>query len=350
MSIIVEKTNDSNLNNIDFNNIPFGRVFTDHMYLAEYNNGHWNPGQILKISDLEVHPANMAWHYGQSIFEGMKAFKSVDGLPMLFRASDHAARLNRSAERMCMPSFEEEVFVDALRTLISLDRDWIPTKEGSSLYIRPFMFATDEFLGVAPSKTYKFIILLLPVGPYYDKAVSLWADPVYTRAAIGGTGEAKTCGNYAAGLLPTKLANEKGFDQILWLDGQEHKYVQEVGTMNIFFVLEDEIITPYPDGAILRGITRDSFLHILREKGHKVTERKISIDELVDLHTSGKLIEAFGSGTAAVATRVKNITYKDTEMNFDLDRSNIAGMLKEELHGIRTGAAEDRYGWTSVIR
>lgn len=347
--IKISPTENSRLKETDLSNIPFGRVFTDHYFKASYKNGEWQEMEISPIQHFSLHPSNLALHYGQSIFEGMKASSDDEGHPLLFRPEDHARRLNRSAARMCMPDFPEEIFMEAIRKLVDLDRDWIPKSEGSSLYIRPLMFAADEFLGVAPSESYLFVILLLPVGPYYDKPVKLLADTEHIRASVGGTGEAKTAGNYAASLLPSRLAKEKGYDQVLWLDGRERKYVQEVGTMNIFFVFEDHIVTPATDGAILSGITRQSFITLLREKGHRVEERPITIREVMDKGASGELLEVFGSGTAAVATIVSEIRYKDEQVKFDPEEAEIGPMLKQAIEDIRSGKKEDTHQWIVKI-
>ncbi|MEL6989317.1 MAG: branched-chain amino acid aminotransferase, partial [Bacteroidota bacterium] len=261
--IKINRNPHSTLSNLDFNNIPFGKVFTDHMFVADFDGENWVDARIVPTGEISMHPGNLTLHYGQSIFEGMKATKSINGDPLFFRPEMHADRINASAERMCMPTIDPELFLQALHTLVYMERDWIPPHEGSALYIRPFMFATDEFIGVKPSKTYRFMILTLPVGPYYPKPVSLLAEETYVRAAHGGVGEAKAAGNYAASLYPAKLANEKGYDQILWLDAKEFKYIQEVGTMNVFFVIDGKAITPATDGAILKGITRDSIIKIL---------------------------------------------------------------------------------------
>ena len=296
-----------------------------------------------------MHPANLTLHYGQSIFEGMKASKNEEGIPLLFRPEKHAERMNASAKRMCMPTIDPELFVEAVRQLVHLEKDWIPGSKGSALYIRPFMFATDEFLGVAPSETYKFIILTLPVAPYYSSPVKLYASTQYIRAAEGGVGEAKTAGNYAASLLASKEAREKGFDQVLWLDGREFKYVQEVGTMNIFFVIGDTVITPPTEGTILKGITRDSFLKILEDRGYKVEIRPISMDEVLEAYKEGNLKEVFGSGTAAVAVDVMRIGYLDQTIDLEPGADSLAQMLKNEINGIRSGQIEDRYGWVQPV-
>ena len=350
MNISINKAPYSKIDNVDFNQIPFGRIFTDHMFIMEYKQGAWHNARIEPLRALSIHPSNLALHYGQSIFEGMKASKNKDGMPLLFRPEMHAKRMNASAHRMCMPKIDEDLFVEAIRKLVYLEKDWIPNVEGSAMYIRPIMFATDEYLGVAPSENYTFIIMTLPVGPYYSKPVRLLASDTYVRAARGGVGEAKTAGNYAASLYPTQKALELGYDQILWLDGVEFRYTQEVGTMNIFFCLGDRIVTPSTtDGTILKGITRDSFLIILREKGYNVEERPVTIDEIVEAHEGGQLKEVFGSGTAAVAINVEKIAYKGLEMNIDPKGWTIAKELKEEINGLRNGSVSDKRGWVVPV-
>ena len=266
----ITKVQNSAVSSVDFDNIPFGKTFTDHMYVADYIDGEWTNMEIKPLENFSVHPGNLAWHYGQSIFEGMKATRDAEGTPLLFRPEEHVYRLNASARRMCMPEFPEEAFLEAVHTLVRLEKNWIPPQEGSALYIRPFMVAMDEAIGVRPSDTYKFIICTLPVGPYYAKPVKLKAEESFIRAAEGGVGEAKTAGNYAASLYPAKLAKAEGYDQVMWLDAKEFKYVQEVGTMNIFFVIDGKVITPMTDGSILKGITRDTILTILKDKGYTV--------------------------------------------------------------------------------
>ncbi len=348
--IKITKTTESRLSEIDFDNIPFGRTFSDHMFMADYINGEWTNLEIKPFGYFTQHPANLALHYGQSIFEGMKASKDINGQPLLLRPEMHARRMNASAERMCMPTFDEEIFLDAIHKLVELDAGWIPPKAGSALYIRPFMFAADEFIGVRPGDVYKYIIFTGPVGNYYSTPVKLWAEEKYVRAAVGGVGEAKTAGNYAASLLPAKLAKEKGYDQIMWLDSKEFKYIQEVGTMNLFFVIDGVVITPETDGAILKGITRDGFITILKDKGIKVEERKISIDEVVEAYKAGKLTEAFGSGTAAVVAKIADITYRDLLMDLSNSENKIGTLLKSEIDGLRAGTIKDTRGWIVPVK
>ena len=349
-SLSINKIEKSRVNQVDFANLPFGKVFTDHMYVADYKDGAWGDFRIEEFANLSVHPANIAWHYGQSIFEGMKATISQDGTPMLFRPEMHSERINKSAERLCMPAFPKDKFVEGLYELVKLEQNWIPKSEGSALYLRPFMVAMDEFIGVQVSKTYKFIIFCCPVGPYYSKNLKLKAETKYIRAAQGGTGYAKAAGNYAGSLYPTELAKTEGFDQILWLDAKEFKYCQEVGTMNIFFVIGDTIITPSVEqGTILRGITKDSLIHLLKADGHKVEERLISIDEVVEASNNGTLKEIFGAGTAAVVANVEKVAYKEHTINLDPSTYKVSPWLKDTINGIRSCRIDDRFGWTVKV-
>ncbi len=344
--IKITRTQQSRLPGMDLTNVPFGKIFSDHMFIADYNGKEWVNPRIEPFGKLILHPATMALHYGQAIFEGMKASKSFDGRPLLFRPDMHAHRINASARRLSMPEFPEDLFLEAVNQLVALDADWIPTSEGSALYLRPFMIATDEFIGVRPSQTYSFIIFTCPVGPYYTKPVRLWVEQEYVRAVNGGTGEAKAAGNYAGALYPAKLAQDRGFDQVMWMDAHEFKYIQEVGTMNIFFVIGDTVVTPSTDGAILRGITRDSFITILKSKAYNIEVRPITIDEIVEAYKTGQLREAFGAGTAAVVSHVEAIGYQDLIMELPaIETREIGEMLKAEISGLRDGTIEDNYGW-----
>jgi branched-chain amino acid aminotransferase len=347
--ISVTRTTKSRLSSVDFNNLPFGKTFSDHMFVVDFNGEEWVDPRIEPYGTFTMAPANLALHYGQSIFEGMKATKS-HGLPMLFRPELHARRLNLSAERMCMPTLPEDLFLEGLRMLVDLDRDWIPNDEEASLYIRPFMFATDELIGVQPSKTYRFIIFTGPVGPYYATPVRLWVEEVFTRAAQGGAGEAKCAGNYGATLLPAMRAKKSGYDQVMWMDAEEKKYVQEVGTMNLFFVIDGKVITPATTGTILRGITRDSFITLLKDWGYVVEDRLLSIHEITDAYWRGTLQECFGAGTAAVVSHVSDITCRDRKLALPpCDEANrpVASRLKKHFNRLRTGKEEDRYDWLS---
>jgi branched-chain amino acid aminotransferase len=350
-SIKVTRTRKSNLANVDFSSLVFGNTFSDHVFIADYDGSSWTDLRIVPFKEFSITPANMALHYGQTAFEGMKATLTKEGVPCLFRPEMHARRLNASCDRLCMPQVPEDLFLEGLKKLVSVDIDWIPNNPDSSLYIRPLIFATDNFVGVRISTTYRFIIMTCPVGAYYSKAVRLLADDFHVRAVVGGTGEAKAAGNYAGALLPTKLANQKGYDQIMWLDATHHKFVQEVGTMNLFFVINGVVVTPATDGAILKGITRNSFLTILKKKGYKAEERPVSIDEIVAASKNGTLQEVFGAGTAAVVTPVAAIVYKDYVMAVPpLTQNSIGTMLKAEIVGIRAGTIKDTYKFLVPIK
>jgi branched-chain amino acid aminotransferase len=344
--ISLTRVQQSRLEGTDFDNLPFGKTFSDHMFVSDYKDGEWKNDRIVPFGHFTMHPASMVLHYGQAIFEGMKASKHQDGTPLLMRPEMHAKRINASARRMMMAEFPEDRFVNAVRELVALDAAWIPPAEGSALYIRPYMFATDEFIGVRPSDTYRFIIFTGPVGPYYAKPVSLVVEQDYVRAVPGGTGEAKAAGNYAGSLRPAYEAQQKGFDQVMWMGGPNKTQVHEVGTMNIFFVIGDEVVTPATDGAILKGITRDSFLTILKEKGIKVSERIVEIDEVVAAYDNGTLKEIFGAGTAAVVSHVAALQYKDKAMELPpLEDRKIGNLLKTHIDGLRSGRIKDEHGW-----
>lgn len=349
-SIKIEKTKNSRLAQTDLEQVVFGRTFTDHMFVADYVNGEWTNLEIKPVSEMSIHPANLTLHYGQAIFEGMKATKDMDGAPVLFRPELNARRLNFSARRMCMAEIPEALFLEALTTLIDLDSNWIPRNDEGSLYIRPFMFAMDSFIGVAPSESYRFVVFLMPVGPYYTHPVSLWVERKHVRAVKGGTGEAKASGNYAGSLYPAKLAKQRGFDQVLWTDAFEHKWIEESGTMNVFFVIDDLVVTPSLDGSILQGITRESAITLLKEKGFQVQERPVSIDELQEANDKGLLREAFGVGTAVVVIPFKSITDEDKTILFQPEKFKIAALLKAELNGIKKGTIPDRHNWMYPVK
>jgi branched-chain amino acid aminotransferase len=345
-NIRIVKTRQSKLSQVDFDNIPFGRVFSDHMFEMDYKDGAWQEPVIRPFHDLQIHPAAMALHYGQAVFEGMKASRDAEGNPFLFRPEEHAIRINASSRRLMMPEIPPQLFLDAVKKLTWVDRKWIPGSEGSALYLRPYVFATEAHIGVRPSTEYKFIILALPVGPYYERPVSLLAERQYVRAVAGGVGEAKAAGNYAASLLPAQLAKEKGYDQVLWLDAHEFKYIQEVGTMNIFFVFKgNKVVTPATEGAILKGITRKSIIEILRTEGVNVEERKVSIDEIKEAYSKGELQEVFGSGTAAVVAHVNKVADGDFVMEFAESDWDLSRRIKKYINSLRNGTMEDKYGW-----
>lgn len=351
MNLTIETAKTSRLSEVDFANLPFGRIFSDHMFICDYIDGQWQQPRIVPFQNFEMHPATMTLHYGQAIFEGMKASKGQDGTPQFFRPELHGKRLNRSARRICMPEFPEDLFLEAINELVTLDQAWIPQDEGSALYIRPTMIALDEFIGVKPSKTYRFFIFTCPVGPYYSQPVKLLAEKKFIRAAEGGTGFAKFAGNYAASLLPAEQAQTKGYDQVLWLDAKEHKYIQECGTMNIMFVIDGKVVTPPLYDTILDGITRLSAIQILKDAGYEVAEEPITIDDVVVAHKNGKLEEAFGVGTAAVVSHVSTIAYEDLVMELPpVEERKVGEFIKSNINGLRTGRVKDTHGWIVPAR
>jgi len=346
MEIAVNKVEHSKLHGFSLENLPFGRYFTDHMLEADYDNGEWKNVEIKPYQPLLLSPSLAALHYGQSIFEGIKAYRNQNGEAFIFRPSDNFSRFNISAERMQMPHIPSEIFIDGMKQLVALDKNWIPQKEDHSLYIRPFMFSSDEVIGVKPSESYKFITLLSPTGPYYNTPMRIYVEEQYVRAVPGGVGYAKAAGNYGASMYATAEAKKKGYDQVLWTDAFEHKYVQEIGTMNVIFIIGKKAITPdLGAGTILAGVTRASALTLLQEAGFEVEERPLSIDEIMDAYKSGILYEVFGTGTAATITYIRELRYKDFVMNFNVDQWKTAPTIKKWLSDIREGRREDKYGW-----
>ncbi len=330
--------------------LGFGHVFTDHMFVMEYTEGMgWHDARVVPFENISLSPAAMVFHYGQEMFEGMKAYKGEDGSTYLFRPDMNAKRTNETNKRLCIPLIPEEDFVQAVEAVVKVDEDWIPTDEGTSLYIRPFIIATDEFLGVAPSKTYKFIVILSPSGAYYASGlapVGIWIEDEYVRAVKGGMGFAKTGGNYAASLIAQVKAHDSGFSQVLWLDGVERKYIEEVGAMNIFFKINGKVITPALNGSILPGVTRNSVIAVCKHWGYDVEERKVSVEELVNAAQTGELEEVFGTGTAAVVSPVGKLRYKDDVMT--IGGGNIGELtqkLYDEITGIQWGKRDDPFGW-----
>ncbi len=350
VDINVTKVEHSKLNDLSLENIPFGKYFSDHMLEADYENGEWKNVEIKPYQPLVIEPSLMALHYGQSIFEGIKAYKDADGNAVVFRPYDNFKRFNISAERMCMPAVPEEVFIEGMKQLIELDKNWIPNKKDHSLYIRPLMFATDNMIGVKPSDSYKFLIMLSPTGPYYSEPMKIYVEEKYTRAAPGGVGYAKNAGNYAGSMIAAREAKKLGYDQVLWTDAFEHKWLQEVGMMNVVFIINNVAVTPsLEEGTILNGVTRDSIITLLKEKGIKVEERRINVDELIDAYKKGLFTEAFGTGTAATVALIKELRYKDEIMKLDLTKATTAIALKNRLDDIRYGKADDKFDWLFKI-
>ncbi|NVK84049.1 MAG: branched-chain amino acid aminotransferase [Cytophagia bacterium] len=349
-TIRIEQTPQSRINELDENNIPFGKLYSDHMFIADYVNGEWQDFRIVPYQNMSVSPAMTTLHYAITIFEGLKAYKNAAGEVVIFRPQANASRLNISAERMCIPEVPESLFMDGLTELLKLDSSWVPSKPGTALYIRPFVFGTDEYIGVRPSENYRFMIITCPVGAYYTKPVKVKIETKFSRAFEGGTGYAKAGGNYAASLYPAQLAQQQGFDQLIWTDGKTHEFVEESGTMNVMFVIDGVLRTAPTSGTILKGITRDSVLTIAREWGMQVEESPVRVSEVVEAAKEGRLQEAFGVGTAATIAPIASIGYED-EL-FDLptaDDSYFSKKILKELDGIRTGETEDRHGWVYKI-
>ena len=342
----ITKIERSKLNDINLENIPFGKYMTDYMLEVDFEDGKWQTPEIKPYQPLLMQPSLAAIHYGQSIFEGVKAYKNSEGEAYIFRPQDNFRRFNKSAERMQMPTVPEEIFMEGMRQLVKLDSNWIPAKQDHALYIRPFMFSTDETIGVKPSDRYKFMIILSPTGPYYATPMRIYVEEKYVRAVPGGIGFAKAAGNYGGAMYPTAQAKLKGYDQVLWTDAIEHKYVQECGTMNVIFVIGNTAITPdLSSGTILDGVTRDSVIVLLKEMGLTVEERALNIDEVIDAHKAGTLKEVFGTGTAATISLIKELRYKDYVMEFDIDAWTIAPTVKKMLNDIRYGKTVDTHDW-----
>ena len=335
-------------------NLGFGQIFTDHIFEMDYNSDQgWYDPRIKPLEQLSLHPATMFIHYGQTVFEGLKAFKTKDENVVIFRPDRHLQRLNNSSRKLCIPEIDINFVLSALKELVWIDREWIPTKKGESLYIRPFIYGSDPFLGVKPSSSYKLIILLSPVGAYYPegfKPVKILATSEFVRAVRKGIGECKTPGNYAASLFATEYARRQGFTQVLWMDGVEKKYIEEVGTMNIFIQFKNEVATPKLTGGILPGITRESVLQILKDWEIKVTERLIPMEEVISEYKKGNVLSVFGTGTAAIISEVEFLKYKDVEMKFDRNQSsNLALNLFDKLTSIHYGLSEDKYNWLTHV-
>lgn len=335
--------------------LGFGRYFTDHMLVMDYEEGTgWQPPRILPYGPLELDPAAKVFHYGQTVFEGMKAFKwATDGQARLFRPLDHIRRLNRSCARMCVPPLDETTVLGAVQRLVALERDWIPEDPGTALYIRPFVVATEPLLGVAPSRTYRFVVICSPVGAYYEEGmhpVSIYVETEHVRAVAGGVGDAKTAGNYAAGLKAQEAASRLGCSQVMWLDGVERQYVEEVGSMNVFFRLGDEVVTPPLGGSILAGVTRDSIVRLLRDRGVAVRERPIPIGEVIAGLRSGTLAEAFGTGTAAVVSPIGSLHWQGARLTVGSGGTGeLSRRLYDALAGIQRGELPDAHGWMAVV-
>ena len=347
ISIKVNKVERSRITDVDWDNLPFGKVFSDHMLVMDYKDGVWHDPEIVPFEPLSMHPATSAIHYGQSIFEGMKANKNENNEVLIFRPEMNAKRFTESCKRICMPQIPESTFIQLIQKIVDIDREWVPSKEGHSLYIRPFMFATDDFIGIKPSDTYKFIIFTCPVGAYYSQPVNVKIEEYYTRAAQGGVGRAKTAGNYAASLYPAKLAQEQGFHQLIWTDAAEHKYIEESGTMNIVFEIDGKLVTPSEDmDTILRGVTKRAVVDIARHWGVEVEERCVTVEEVVTALREGRVTDAFGAGTAATIAQVAKIGFREELFELpDVTSRTLSNKIKTYLTDLKSGKVEDELNW-----
>ncbi|GIV30038.1 MAG: branched-chain-amino-acid aminotransferase [Bacteroidia bacterium] len=344
--IRIEKAKSSRLSSVNVNEVPFGKVFTDHMFIADYKNNEWGNFRIVPYQHIEMSYAMSALHYGQAIFEGLKAFRQDDGTVAVFRAKDNWRRLNKSAVRMAMPEVPEEVFMQGLLELLKLDKEWTPTSENGSLYIRPFMIATEEAIGVKISSEYQFVIIAAPAGVYYKQPIKVLIQNTFYRSVKGGIGYVKAAGNYGRSLYPTKLAQDKGYQQILWTDAETGKYIEEAGTMNVMFVKNDVLITPVLSDTLLSGITRDSVLKLARKMNIPAEERKVSIEEIVTGIEKGEVTEAFGVGTAATVAQITAIGYNDKDYVLPpVEQRKYSNMFDKILRDIRKGRMEDEFDW-----
>lgn len=353
-NIKTTKATKTRFDSINWDSLGFGQFFSDHMYISQYKDGKWNDGEIVPYGPLPMEPSICAIHYGQSIFEGLKAYRRQDGHINLFRPSNNARRLNHSGKLVCIPPFNEELFVEALKQLVKLDNKFVPSKPGTSLYIRPVVFGDGEFLGVHASKTYKHIIMTSPVGSYYPNGmapVKILVDKDHVRAVRGGLGSAKTAANYAASLLGSETAKKNGHNQVLWLDAINRHFVDEVGAMNIMFIINNELVTPsLESGTILAGITRDTVLTLAKDFGIPISEKPITVEEVIEAHNRGHLQEVFGTGTAAVISPVGQLSYDGKEIIINENKiGNFAQKFYDTITGIQYGKLEDKYGWTIKV-
>ncbi len=350
LAINVIPTKQSRLASTNFSNLSFGHVFSDHMFTADFEDGAWKNLQIIPYGNIEISPAASSFHYGQAIFEGIKAYKQPDGKIAIFRPQKNFERFNISAQRMAMPVVPEAIFMQGMEQLIKLDSAWVPSGEGHSLYIRPLLFATDPILGVHASANYKFVILTGPAGAYYPKPLKVKIEMHYARAIEGGVGYAKTAGNYASSLLPTKLAQNEGYDQLIWTDAKEHAFIEESGTTNVMFVVNDTLITPSTRDTILDGVTRHSILDLARAWGMKVEERRVSVAEIIEAAKNGTLQDAFGAGTAATIAHIAEITYQDETYTLPApENRTFSNKALQKLKEIRYGLSPDEFGWNRIL-
>lgn len=342
----IQLTKNSRLEQVNWDNLPFGKLFSDHMFTMDFENGNWSKPKIIPYGDISLSPANSAIHYGQSCFEGMKAHRNQNGDIVLFRPYENARRFNSSNKRMCIPEINEDLFVNSILELIAIDKNWVPQNLDHSLYIRPFIFASDPYIGIKPSDSYKFMIFTCPVGSYYKEPVSVKVETNYSRAVQGGTGFSKAAGNYAAALYPAMLAAKEGFRQLIWTDAKEHKYIEEAGTMNILFVIDNVLITPIAGDTILNGITRKSVVEIAKDWGMEVQERKIEVKEVSDALKDGSLTEAFGAGTAATIAPISNISiYGENFLIPESKDYHFHTKVLKYLSEYKIGMHPDKFNW-----
>jgi branched-chain amino acid aminotransferase len=350
INISITKTAKSRLADTDFENLPFGKTFSDHMFMADYSDGEWKNFQILPFGEIGISPAISALHYGQAFFEGIKAYKHANGEVSIFRPDKNGERFNRSAERLCMPELPLEIFLESLTTLVNLDRDWVPAKENHSLYIRPFMFATDPFLGVTPSASYKYIVITGPVGPYFSKNLKVKIETNYSRACDGGFGFAKAAGNYGGSMLPNLKASQEGFDQLIWTDSREHAYIEELGAANVMFLMDGTLITPSTRDTILKGVTRDTVLTLAKKWGVTIEERRISVEEILQGIKEGRISDAFGVGTAATIAHIAEIGHNGELYTLPDPATRVfSNKVLSALNDIRYGRTSDEFGWNHLV-
>jgi len=350
LDITVTKTEQTRLTVTDFSQLPFGKVFSDHMFIAEYENGEWTNLQVLPYGPILMSPAISALHYGQAIFEGMKAYRLADGKVSVFRAEKNFERFNKSATRMAMPSIPEDIFMQGIAALIEIDNKWVPNQDGYSLYIRPVMFATDPYLGVKASDKYTFALLTTPTGPYYSKSLKVKIETEYTRADEGGVGYAKTAGNYARSLYPFAEAQKEGFDQLIWTDAVSHEFIEEAGTANLIFVIDGKLVTPSVRSTVLDGVTRDTIIKLAKKAGIEVEERRVSVKEVIEGIENGRLTDAFAAGTAATVTPIGEIGYQGQVYKLtDPSTRTVSAGIAKTLNDIRYGLAPDEFGWNWIV-
>ena len=350
LDITITKIPETRLAGTDFAHLPFGKVFSDHMFIAEYKDGVWTNLQVLPYGPIPMSPAISALHYGQAIFEGMKAYRQPDGKVSVFRANKNFERFNKSADRMSMPAVPEDVFMQGIAALIDIDEKWVPAQDGYSLYIRPVMFATDPYLGVRPSDSYIFALLTTPTGPYYTKALKVKIETEYTRADEGGVGYAKTAGNYGRSLYPFAEAQKEGFDQLIWTDAVNHEFIEEAGTANLMFVMGGKLITPSVRSTVLDGVTRDTIIQLAKKAGIEVEERRVSVKEVIEGIVNGSLTEAFAAGTAATVTPIGEIGYQGKTYTLPESTSdNVSNSIAKTLNNIRYGLSADEFGWNWIV-